>query len=256
MAGSGVRGAGRSVASKIAVLLGAFTETDPELSLGELSRRADLPLSTAYRLATELVDWGGLERADGGGYRVGLRLWEIGALAARSNGLCDIALPFMQDLYDATHENVHLAVLAGREALYIEKITGPGAVSARSRRGGRQPLHATGVGKALLAYAPQQLLDEVLAAGLKPYTPHTIVAPGHLTRALAEVRRTGVAYAWDELTMGVVSVASPVFDADGRAAAAISIVGRSTGANVKQLAPAVHTAALCASRQLGRRGRT
>jgi len=246
---------GRSVASKIAGLLGAFTPAGPELSLNELSRIADLPLSTTYRLVTELVSWGGLERAGGGGYRIGLRLWEIGSLASHSANLREVALPFMQDLYEATRENVHLAVLAGHEALYIERISGRHAVRVKSRQGGRQPLHATGVGKVLLAYAPQQLLDEVLAAGLKPYTPHTVVAPGHLKRTLAEIRRFGVGFAREELTLGTISVASPIFDADGRAAAAISIVMRSTNANLRQLAPAVRTAALCASRRLGHHGR-
>src|SRR5947209_19335531 len=81
MAGSGVRGAGRSVASKIAGLLGAFSQVHPELSLAELSRLADIPLSTTYRLATELGEWGGLERAEGGGYRIGPRRGGTGSAA-------------------------------------------------------------------------------------------------------------------------------------------------------------------------------
>src|SRR3954470_1871810 len=115
---------GRSVTSKVVSLFDAFRLGDVELSLNELARRTGLPLSTAYRLALELVSWGGLERAAGGGYRIGLRLLEIGALAPRSAGLQEIALPFMQDLYVATGQNVHLAVLDGLEALYIERVTG------------------------------------------------------------------------------------------------------------------------------------
>jgi DNA-binding IclR family transcriptional regulator len=76
-----------------------------------------------------------------------LRLWEIGSLAPRTTSLRDITTPFMQDLYEATHENVQLAVLDGREALYLEKITGRRSVGAKTRRGGRLPLHATAVGK-------------------------------------------------------------------------------------------------------------
>ena len=164
-------------------------------------------MSTTYRLASELVAWGGLERVEGGGYRIGLRLWEIGSLAPRGETLREVALPYMNDLYEATHENVHLAVLDGTEALYVEKLSGRRAMPVRTRRGGRLPLHATAVGKVLLAYGPESLFLETVAAGLHRYTAHTIIAPGHLRRALTEIRRTGIAYAREELTVGTLSVA-------------------------------------------------
>jgi DNA-binding IclR family transcriptional regulator len=241
---------GRSVTSKVLRVLSAFSATHPVLSLGELAKATGIPVSTTYRLVSELVDGGGLEHIDGGGYRVGLRLWEIGSLAPISVGLPQIAVPFMQDLYEATHENVQLAVLSGRAALYIEKILGRDSIAVKSRRGGRLPLHATGVGKVLLAYSPQPFIDKVLTAALRRYTPHTIVAPGLLLESLAEIRRTGIAFAREEMTVGTLSVASPLTDAEGNVVAAMSIVVRSTGADLNRLAPALRTAALCASRQL------
>jgi DNA-binding IclR family transcriptional regulator len=123
-------------------------------------------------------------------------------------------------------------------------------VTVKSRRGGRLPLHATGVGKVLLAYAPEELVEEVIARGLERYTPYTIVAPGHLRRTLIEIRRTGVAFAREEMTVGRASVAAPLLDASGQAVAALSIVLRSTGTDLQQLAPAVRTAALSASRRM------
>jgi len=252
MAGNSTQWRGRSVASKVVTLLDAFSAAEPELSLNQLSRRTGLPLSTTYRLASELVEWGGMEHT-AGGYRIGLRLWEIGLLAPHEAGVREVALPFMHDLYEATRENVHLAVLDGREALYVEKITGRQSVTVKSRRGGRLPLHATGVGKALLAYAPEELVGGLLAAGLKPYTAHTIVAPGHLLRALAEVRRTGVAFAREEMTLGSVSVAAPVLDRAGNAVAALAVVIRASRADLRRLAPAVRTAAISTSRQIAGR---
>lgn len=239
--------------SKVVSLFDAFQVGDVELSLNELARRTGLPLSTAYRLVKELVTWGGLEHARGGGYRVGLRLLEVGARAPRSAGLNEIVVPFMQDLFIATRENVHLAVLSGHEALYVERVTGLQSIAVKSRRWGRMPLHATGVGKVLLAYGPPGLVDEVIAAGLPRYTPYTIVAPGHLRRNLAEIRRTGVAVAHEEMTIGRVSVATAVFDAAERAVAALSIVVPTT-VDPLRLAPAVRTAALSASRRLRERG--
>jgi len=166
--------------------------------------------------------------------------------------LLEIVVPFMQDLFVATRENVHLAVAAGHEALYLERVTGLRSIAVKSRRWGRMPLHATGVGKVLLAYADEDFVAEVIAGGLTRFTPYTIVAPGHLRRNLAEIRHTGVGFAHEEMTVGRLSVAAPLFDADGRAVAAISIVVPTT-VDPQRLAPAVRTAALSASRRLRER---
>jgi DNA-binding IclR family transcriptional regulator len=250
MAGGSTQQRGRSVASKVLALLDAFTPRQAELTLGQLAERAGLPVSTTYRLATELVSWGGLERVSGGGFRIGMRLWEVGTMAPLAVSLQEIVRPFMQDLYDATGENVHLAVLDGREALYVERITGRRSTKVNLRRGGRLPLHATGVGKVLLAHASDAYQEEIISSGLKRYTAYTIVAPGHLRRALAEIRRAGVGIAREELSLGITSIASPLLDAGGNPVAAMSIVLRATGAEVDRLVPAVRTAALCAARRM------
>ena len=247
------RQSGRSVTSKVVAILDAFSADTPRLSLQGLAERTGLPQSTTYRLACELVEWGGLERGSGG-YQIGLRLWEIGELARRGEQLRDIALPFMHDLYDATHENVHLAVLDGREALYIEKISGRQAAHVVIRRGGRLPLHATGVGKVLLAYAPEELVSKVLSNDLKRYTPHTIVAPGQLRRKLSQVRRTGLAFAIEEMSFGSVSVAAPIFLAPDTAVAALAVVVRSSRKDIQRLAPAVRATANSLSRILQQQG--
>jgi DNA-binding IclR family transcriptional regulator len=123
----------------------------------------------------------------------------------------------------------------------------------RTRRGGRLPLHATAAGKVLLAYAPEELFREIVEAGLHRFTAHTIIAPGHLRRALTEVRRTGIGYAREELTVGTLSVASPIFDADGAAVAALSVTLRSARGDLRRLGPAVRTAAISVTRGLQER---
>ncbi|HET7477530.1 MAG TPA: IclR family transcriptional regulator [Dermatophilaceae bacterium] len=241
---------GRSVTSKALALLDSFTSKGEDLSLSELSARTGLPLSTAYRIACELVEWGALERVRGGGYRLGMRLWELGSLAARQDSLVEVVRPYMFDLYAATLESVHLAVLDAGEVLYVEKITGRHAFPSRSRVGGRLPLHATAAGKVLLAYAPDEVVEAVAAAGLRRYTRHTIVSPLVLRRALSEVRRTGLGVSWGELTLGSASVAAAVFGRGGQVAAALSLTLRSSPAQVQRLGMAVRTAALSASREL------
>lgn len=241
--------------SKVVSLFDAFGPSRPELSLTQLAEITGLPVSTTYRLATELVEWGGLERAEGGGYRIGMRLWQLGALAPRAGALRDVALPYMQDLYQATRENVHLAVRDGLEALYLDVIAGRESIAVRSRRGGRLPLHATGVGKVLLAHAPPDVLSAVLEAGLPRYTPYTIATQAQLRRALADVRRTGMAYAREEMSLGSVSVAAPVVDGDATVVAAMAVVLHSGRRDLRRLAPAVRTAAISTSRALQERVR-
>ncbi|TVT60930.1 IclR family transcriptional regulator [Amycolatopsis rhizosphaerae] len=234
---------GESVSRRLLTVLDCFDVAHPALSLTEVAARSGLPVSTARRLINELRSWGGLERLDDGRYRIGMRLWTIGSLAPRQRGLREAALPYMHDLFQATQENIQLTVLEGTQALCIEKISSTKAVPTLTHIGGRLPLHATGVGKALLAFSGKELLGAVADSGLTPMTPHTITQPGRLAAALAEVRKSGVAYSYEEMTLGAVSVAAPIVGLDGGVRAALGIVAHSRAA-VDRLAPAVRAAAL------------
>ncbi|MBZ3900354.1 IclR family transcriptional regulator [Streptomyces griseiscabiei] len=245
---------GRSVSSRLLAVLGAFDISRPTLSLTEVAALTGLPLSTSRRLLKELADWGALERLPDQRYRVGLRLWRLGSLAPQQRNLRDAALPFMQDLCEATQENVQLVVLDGLEALCIERISAAGAVSTKTVVGGRLPLHATGVGKVLLALSPPEVLQATLHNGLPRITRFTVTEPGRLARSLQDVRRARLAFSQEEMTLGAVSVAAPVLGRDDRVLAALGIVTRSR-ARLERLAPAVRAAALgvsrvCAAREL------
>jgi DNA-binding IclR family transcriptional regulator len=250
MPGEAVRG--KSVISKAISVLEAFSTSASQLSLKQLAESTGLPQSTAYRLATELVAWGGLERVQGGGYRIGFRLVEIAAPAMRRESLRDVALPLMQDLFNATHENVHLAILDGTEALYVETITGRDSASLVSKSSERLPLHATGVGKVLLAFGPDELLADVLASGLTRYTAYTIMLPVQLRRTVVKVRCDGVAFAHEELSIGSGSVAAPVMASPGRAVAALTVDLRANQSDLERLAPAVQATTNSLSRILQR----
>jgi DNA-binding IclR family transcriptional regulator len=156
----------------------------------------------------------------------------------------------MHDLYEATQENVQLVVLDGLEALCLEKISGATSVSTMTEVGGRLPLHATSVGKVLLAFSPPSLLRETVARGLPRITPRTAVAPGRLAASLAEIRRTGLCFAYEEMTVGVVSVAAPISRSGDHPLAALGIVVRAD-TRLEPLAPALRTAALSLSRVAG-----
>ena len=240
------------VAQRLLAVLAAFDAEHRELSLTALARRAGLPPATAHRLIGQLTAWGALEQSESGGYRIGLRLWEVAMLAPRSSGLRRAALPFMEDLYETTHENVQLAVRDGGDTLYIELISGRSAVIVRTTVGSRWPLHATGVGLVLLAYAEPAVQDRVCRGPLTRYTPHTITDPARLRATLADVRRTDAAVSDRQITDDAVSVAAPIRDATGAVVAALSLVVPAT-ANAATLVPAVRMAALGTSRVLGYR---
>ena len=154
------------------------------------------------------------------------RLFELGMRAAVERGLPEVAMPFLQDLYERTHEMVHLGVLDGHEVVYVAKTGGHWQARSPSRTGGRMPLHCTAIGKALLAHGDAELRRSVLESPLPRRTPRTVVAPGLLAGQLVAVIETGVAFAREESTTGLLCVASAVLDVDGRSAvAAISVTG-------------------------------
>ncbi len=243
-----------SVAGKVMAILEAFAPGEVRLTLTEICRRAGLPLATGHRLVRELTDGGFLERLPDGSYRVGMRLWRIGAQASAASGLRELALPHMEELYEVTHENVQLAVVSGDKALYIERLRGPRSVPIVTRVASELPLHSTGVGKVLLAFAPPDYIERVLSGGLERYTRHTITDPERLRDCLAEIRRSGYAVTREEMTLGSCSVAAPVRDVDGGVLAALSLVTRRQSADLRRLVPAVVAAAGALSEDVAAHG--
>lgn len=207
----------RSVTLRATSVLGAFDAEHRCLNLSEMSRRSGLPLATVHRLAADLVEGRLLVRREDGRYEIGARMWRLGLLAPPSD-LRESAQPHMQDLVAATGHTVHLAVLDGTSALVIERLAGTRTLPTRHSPGDQLPLHCTAVGKALLAYAPASVVDEV-QSDLRRYTAYTVTEPRALRRQLDEIRRTGLARSAQEHRVGVSSVAHPVSGHDGVVAA-------------------------------------
>ena len=242
---------GSSSTDKVLAILAAFDAGHRELTLTELAHRADLVVSTVHRRAAQLVAWGALERTAEGRYRIGLRLWEVAALAPRGQGLRELAQPFQEDLYVVTRHNLHLAVREGLELVFLERLAGRDSVPVLTRVGGRFTLHATGVGLVLLAHAPAEVQQAVLDRPLPAYTARTVTDPAVLRRVLDNVRRTGHAVSDGAVTDDALSVAAPVMGAGGEVVAAVSIVVRSGSASPLSLSALVRTAARGISRAVG-----
>ncbi|MDG3008978.1 IclR family transcriptional regulator [Rhodococcus sp. D2-41] len=243
-----------TVLGKAVTILRAFRADDQTLPLAEIVRRTGLHKATAHRLAQDLAANRLLDRVEGG-YRLSSGLFELGMRASLERSLLEMAMPFLQDLYERTHETVHLGVRDGHDVVYVAKIGGHRQAKAPSRTGGRMPLHCTAIGKVLLAHADPALRAEVLSAPLVRRTPHTVVAPGLLRRQLERVKEEGVAFEHEESALGLVCVAAPVFGAEDEPVAAVSVTGPVGRFRPETQVAAVRAAATGLSSTIARRDR-
>lgn len=237
-----------SVIGRVSAVLAALEEAPGPVGISELAARTHMAKGTIHRLVGQLVDERLLERTDDGRLALGVRLFEIGSNVPLPRTLGDAARPLMVDLHRAADRQIHLAVLDGSEVVYVEIVRG--GLTLASSVGGRLPAHATGVGKAILAYSPQAVVTERIEAGLPAMTPRTIVTPGGLARNLQDIRSEGTSYDHEESHVGVSCVAAPVFGADKRIRAAISVTGQTPRMDLPKLGVAARTAAFAISRQL------
>lgn len=245
---------GEPVLDRGLALLAAFDRDHRGLNLLELSRRTGIPKSTAARLAGRLVNWGALERDEDGRFTVGLRLLRVASLAPRGQGLREIALPFMGDLAEAVHQHVLLVVRDGEEGVLVDRISSHRALTPLYDPGDRLPLHSTGAGLVLLAHAPHELQETILARDLVQEPEMVPVSSATLRRTLASVRQNRMAILRRHLPVPMVAVAAPIMGQAKRVVAALSVVAPEQRIDPRRLSGAVMTAAGGISRVLAERG--
>ena len=240
----------KSVLERVFALLDCFTVEAPELTLAELVSRTTIPKPTVHRLTKALVEQRLLQRTEGG-FGLGLRLFELGELVGERRDLRDAALPFLQELFEQTHETIHLGVLDCGEVLYFAKIVGYRAFPLPTRVGGRWPAHASALGKVLLAFGSQDPFLSLPVSGLTALTPYTIIDPDRLRRELAAARRDGAATEHQESVMGNACVAAPIFGSGGVPVAAVSVSGPPLRLRPVQRTPTVRRTAARITRRVG-----
>ncbi|TML22082.1 MAG: IclR family transcriptional regulator [Actinobacteria bacterium] len=216
----------RAVVDKAFTVLEAWRRRDEVLGVSELARRTGLPKSTSHRLLGLLEAAGVVERG-AAGHRLGDRLHGFSALLSADSPpeLREVSLPYLQDLYELTHETIHLAVLDGVDVHCVEKLYGHRRSPLRSRVGGLLPAHSTALGKALLAYSDPATQRRALTRILDGYTTATVTQPSRLAAELRTTRLRGLAFDRRETHPEVMCVAAPILDHQGRVVAAISISG-------------------------------
>ena len=206
-------------------IIQCFSGNNVELGISEIADKMDLSKSTVYGLVNTLVSKGYLEQShQSKKYRLGIKLFEFGNLVQNRMDLRNEAKPFCQLLSEKYKTTVHLAAHYRGEVIYIDKIDANDWVIAYSQVGKRAPMHCTGVGKAILAYAGEKYVEEfILKEPLKKITENTITSSENLLRELETVKKRGYAVDDEEIEVGIRCVAAPVFNYEKYPIAAISV---------------------------------
>jgi DNA-binding IclR family transcriptional regulator len=197
------------------------------INLVELSKSVGLHNSTTFHLVKTMVQLGYVTQLkDSKRYRIGSRLFALAAGALDENALLAAATPILERLSAATGETGHFSIRSGHELVVVARTAATGLLQLADRTGTTRPMHATALGKVLLASLPPEQLEEVLAGlEMRRYTSKTIVEREALRKQVEEARKSGVAFDDGEFDADVRCVAMPVHDFSGRVAGAIGISG-------------------------------
>jgi DNA-binding IclR family transcriptional regulator len=244
------------VLDRALAIINAIAESRTDASLAELAEIVKLHKSTVHRILMILESYRVVDRdPQGGRYRLGLRLFELGTIAIGSFNIRDRARRHLERLLYEVDETVHLCVLDGGEVLYVDKFEPSRSVRMASRIGRRNPAHCTAVGKAILSLLSEREVDDILRRhGLPRLTPNTITTPAELKVELQAVRRRGYSIDNEEVEEGVRCVGAAVLDHAARPIAAVSVSApsfRLPPEKVEVVAALVSRVAQALSKELG-----
>ncbi|MFD4640780.1 IclR family transcriptional regulator [Lentzea sp. NPDC058436] len=222
-------------------VLDALATSRVSLGVSEIAQRTGMAKSTIHRLLASMISHGYVAKAEDR-YLLADRLFEVGnqVQVGEVEGLRESAAPYLAELFALTRQTVHLGVLSGSDVLYVDKVAGTNGPRMATRVGGRRPAYATGLGKALLAFASPPVVNRTLAGSFKRFTAYTVPDAQRMKQSLVRVRETGLATDYEESFLGVACLATPVWSADPtHAVAAISL-----SSSVSGRSPARYRAAL------------
>jgi IclR family KDG regulon transcriptional repressor len=244
-----------SAVRRACAILDFLAQTAEPPSVAAIGQALSIPRNTTYELVHTLKAYQFVEIADNGRVKLGFRVFELGGAYAQSLDLIREAREVTRQVVGRCNETCHVARLEGIEVVYLVKEEGTQLVRILSAVGRRVPAHATGVGKALLAYLPrEELLRRLNGVQLRRMTPNTVTDVATLLKELDQVAARGYATDNEESTPDIRCVGSPVRDDRGQVVAAISIAvpaRRMGGTRQRDLAALVVDAATSLSRRLG-----
>ena len=239
-------------------ILQVLSEDSRELTAGEVADRLSLHKSTIHRLLSVLDQHRLIRRnADTGRYALGLRLFEFGTRAVRGLRLRDQAQPYLDQLARETGETAHICVLDRGDMVSIAYAEGPRSLRMPATVGRRTPAYCSAVGKAMLAFLSEGVVDDVLSERpLRACTNKTLVTRAALLDDLRQTHTRGYSIDDEEIEKGLRCVGGPVWNYTGEVVAAISVAGpafRITKSRVRMVARAVRATTRALSTELGYR---
>jgi len=217
-------------------VLEVLGQSDTPLSLAEICQRMSLHKSTAHRSLMVLERSALIERTQENRFRLGLKLYELGNRAVEQIDLRARVQPFFRRLAMQVGETVHLSVLQKTSVVYLDKVEPNRRVCMSSKIGTSNPVYCTSMGKAMLAFQPEEVIEQIIAKiRFVRYTPKTLSSRELLMKALERVRRRGYAIDDEEIELGVRCVGAPVFNEHHQAIAAVSVSGPASRITVQSV---------------------
>lgn len=217
-------------------VLEVLGQSDGPLSLAEICHRMGLHKSTAHRSLMVLERCALIERTQENRFRLGLRLYELGHRAVEQIDLRARVQPYFRRLAIQVGETVHLGVLQKTSVVYLDKVEPNRRVCVGSKTGHSNPAYCTSMGKAMLAFQPQEAVEQIVAKiRFVRYTSKTLASSEALLKALEKIRRRGYAIDDEEIELGVRCIGAPIFNDDHRAIAAVSVSGPTSRITVQSV---------------------
>jgi len=213
------------------------TSPQKEFSVTELSQRLGLNKTKVYRMLRVLAERDYLRHDEKTGrYHLGLKPLELGTQVAAKTGLLEVVSPYMEKLSREIKETINLAVMRSNKIVYIHKIESPHFLRTDLRVGTSVPVYCSALGKAMLAWLPEQEQEKILGAlEMVAYTPHTITCLEDLKLELKRIRDKGYAVDNEEYISGITCIAAPILDGHKKPVAAISAAGPSLRLNGEKI---------------------
>jgi IclR family transcriptional regulator, KDG regulon repressor len=202
-----------------------FASNSNGIGINELARKVGMNQTTVHRILATLVKYKYLRQdINTQKYNLGFKLVHLGNRVTENFELTKTARPYLEKLSEKTKESINLMVINEYEGIYIDTIQGKHQVRLVSHVGTKEPLHGSGVGKAIMAFLNEEKVREIInKKGLKKMTENTITTEEELFRELAATRERGYSIDRGESQDGIVCVGTPIFDNNNYPVAALSV---------------------------------
>ena len=218
-------------------ILRCFTPDKPVLRLIDIADKIGISKATVFRYVSTLTDLGYLKKDEKfKGYKLTVKVMELGFAALNSINISKTAIPYLEELAHMCQEASSMAILDGSDVVYVARTATKRWMATNLQVGSKLPAYCTSLGRILLAYKPFEEVKEIYKSiKLISYTPYTIKNLENMKRDLETIRKYGYAINNQELEIGLLSAAAPVYDETGKVVAAINISMSSARVSLDEL---------------------